>query len=297
MPDHFHGYYINLDRSPERDVFMRAQLSRLGLDWVRRYPALDGARLQVPAGCTLLPGEYACFMSHLQVLESAPAGSFTLVLEDDAELSDQLAEVLAVAHQGGMDRADLTFLECQPHCSLAHISAMWDAASRYLVHDKADTGRRRTVGVDLLDARQFYKWGCSAYVVSPAGRARLIAMLRRYLAAGPTLPIDRCMEHALVAREVTGLITMPFLVTTGLQWHGRSTIGNDWRMPNDAFMVLRRVLYAGSVHEVEPLSRTLAATQPDPGLHMLSLAMREIAAMQRHEVQYRQKLAAGQPQA
>jgi GR25 family glycosyltransferase involved in LPS biosynthesis len=274
------GFYINLARSPDRAEYMQAQLARLGLHWVQRHAAIDGAQLTVPAGCPLLPGEYACFLSHLQVLERAPADAFTLVLEDDTELSPQLPEILARAVQAPLPAFDIAMLECQPHFSLAHVSALWDTASRHFVGTS-----RRIMGVDLMDARIYFKWGTSAYLVPPGGRGRLLTLLHRWLAEGPVLPIDRCMERAFVMQALRGVITIPFLATTGLQWHGRSTIGTGGRLPADPLMVLRRLLYAGEFGQIETLVRSFATAPADPTLHMFGLVLRELAASQRSEVQ------------
>jgi GR25 family glycosyltransferase involved in LPS biosynthesis len=287
------GCYINLDRCPERAAFMEAQLARLGLGQaIVRHAAVDGAQLPPAPASPLLPGERACFLSHLQVLERAAPEGFTLVLEDDAELSEQLPELVAKAIDGPLDGVDIAFLECQPHFTPAHLAALWEVACRLLPAASTDMDApRRAAGVELLDARQFFKWGTSAYLVSPAGRTRLIALIRHWLREGPLLPVDRCYERALVAGELRGVITVPFLATTGLQWHGQSTIGNGGRMPSHASMVLRRLLYAGSLRAAEGMAQALAAAPVDPALQMYGLAQREAAALQRHEARAR----AGRP--
>ncbi|TWO70580.1 glycosyltransferase family 25 protein [Caenimonas sedimenti] len=274
------GYFINLDRSTARAEFMRAQLERLGMRWVQRAAAIDGAQVSPPAGCRLLPGEYACFLSHLQVLERAPPDAFTLVLEDDTELSDQLPQVLAMALQSALPAFDVALLECQPHFSLEHVSALWDTASRFFVG-----GTRRIKGVDLMDAAMYFKWGTPAYLVPPGGRGAVLDVLRAGLAEGPTMPLDECMRSGLVGGKLRGVITIPFLATTGLQWHGRSDIGNGARMPDDSLMVLRRLLYAGSLGDAESLARSFAAAPADPGLQMFGAVLRELAAHQRMEAQ------------
>jgi GR25 family glycosyltransferase involved in LPS biosynthesis len=275
------GFYINLDRSPERAAFMDAQLARLGLARsVLRHAAIDSALLPPAPASPLRPGERACFLSHQQVLERGPADACTLVLEDDAELSEQLPELVAKAIAGPLDGADIAFLECQPHYSPAHVAALWEVACRLLPDA---TGPRRAAGIELLDAAKFFKWGTSAYVVTPAGRAKLLGLMRDWLRQGPQLPVDRCYEQALVAGQLRGVVMVPFLATTALQWHGRSTIGNDVRVPPHAFMVLRRLLYAGSVQAVEPLAREIAAAPADPLLQMYGLVLRELASLQRHE--------------
>jgi GR25 family glycosyltransferase involved in LPS biosynthesis len=276
------GYYINLDRATDRNAFMQEQLTRLGMQWVQRHPAVDGGKIELPAGCTLLPGELGCMLSHLEVLRRAPPDAYTLVLEDDPELSPQLPELLGKAVQGGLGHADLLILECQTHFTLEHVSRLWDCASRHIGRDAQ--GRRAVKGVDLISAREFYKWGCSAYVVSPAGRARFVALCEAWLRDGPVLAIDRALELALVRNEMSGLITMPFLATTGLQWHGKSTVANGWRVPPDFLMVLRRLLYAGDLGEAEAMAQSFAAEPADPALRLFGLVLREVAAAQRNEI-------------
>ncbi len=277
------GFYINLDRTPDRAAYMQAQLARLGLAWVQRHRAVDAADLAVPPGCPLLPAEVACFLSHLQVLQRAPADAHVLVLEDDTELSDQLLEIVMPAVRGGLPGVDIVFLECQPHISLPHVSALWTAANKHFQLDPVHGFTRRISGVELLDAGTYYRWGCPAYVVTPHGRARLVPMLEAWLRHGPQMPIDRHFEAALAGGQLRGAITMPFLATTGLQWHGRSTIGNGYRMPHDAFMLVRRVLYAGSLQGSEHLAQALAAQPADAALDALAVALRIVAAWQRIE--------------
>jgi GR25 family glycosyltransferase involved in LPS biosynthesis len=283
MPVTLLGTYINLDRSPERDAFMRAQLARLGMGWVRRQSAVDGAQLALPQACSILPGEYACLLSHLQAIEGAPDDAFVLVLEDDTELSEQLPDLLARALQGPLAAVDICFLECQTHFSLAHVHTLWETACRHLVETD---GPRRASGIELLDARPFYRWGCPAYVVSPAGRVKLRALMRAWLQQGPGHPLDVAMEQAIRDGQLRGVITIPYLATTGLQWHGQSTIGNTGRLPPDLLMVLRRILFAGPLGDAEALAGPHVVVPPDdPTLRLLAPVLLQVAAFQRVEQQ------------
>jgi GR25 family glycosyltransferase involved in LPS biosynthesis len=281
MPAPLTAYFINLDRSTERAAFMQAQLSRLGLDWVQRHAAVDGAQLELPPGCMLLPGELGCVLSHLQVLQRAPADGYTLVLEDDVELSGQCGEFVGSMVQGLPDGVDIVFLECQPHVSLAHLSSLWTAASRHL--SAIEAGTRRATGVDLLDARPLYKWGTGAYLLTPPGRARLLALIEGWLREGPVLPLDRCLERALQAGELRGVVSVPFLATIAPQWHRASTIGDGLRSPPPLLMVLRRLFFAGSVQEAQPWAQSLAQPPDDPALQLFGLVLREVASLQRDE--------------
>lgn len=284
MPSAIHGSYINLERSTDRAQAMQAQLTRLGMDWVQRHGAVDGAAEPVPAGIALLAGEYGCFRSHLQLLERASDEAYTLVLEDDAELSPELPGLLAAALRDDLlAGSDMVFLECQTHPTLAHISPLWDIVSRWMPRPALPGQRRQAAGVELVDAQPFYKWGAVAYVVSPAGRAKLVALMRRWLAEGTRLPLDRCFERAIAAGEIKASITVPFLASPQLRWYRSSTIRGEHHLPPNALTILRRLLFSGSLDGLEALAQPLAAARADLALDLFALVLREVAALQRLE--------------
>lgn len=114
----FATYLINLDRAVERREFMEAQLQELGLEYTR-VPAVLGTDLDEPidgfdetgfkirTGKHRNPGEIGCYFSHLNVLEAFLESDqeFALVLEDDAQLPDELPSLLgaAMAHRDHWD--------------------------------------------------------------------------------------------------------------------------------------------------------------------------------------------------
>ena len=100
-------YYINLDRTPQRKLFMENQFSKLRLN-ATRVSAVDGKelsktevdkiidRLKVKNEHYTLPnlGEIGVYMSHKKVWEliANQEEDFALVLEDDALIDDKLLE-------------------------------------------------------------------------------------------------------------------------------------------------------------------------------------------------------------
>lgn len=92
------AYLINLDRSPGRLEFMRAQFEALGLA-VERVPAVDGSAIDLApyAGSKLGPGEIGCFLSHRAIWKKLvdSGEERALVFEDDVRLSAALPELLA----------------------------------------------------------------------------------------------------------------------------------------------------------------------------------------------------------
>ena len=98
--------YINLDRDEHRRRLIHAELDRIGLT-ATRLPAVD--KLAVPPDLAgyfahvvqkraplITPGAIGCYASHLRAYKQiiAERAAATLVLEDDAILDDDLAEVI-----------------------------------------------------------------------------------------------------------------------------------------------------------------------------------------------------------
>jgi glycosyl transferase family 25 len=162
-------YVINLDRSPDRLARMSERLDRLALAWTR-IPAMDGKEFGPPPwpnhdlrgfdrrlGKPPNPNEVGCYLSHVAALKAAAASedAVSLILEDDAEFSEDFREILDdvmarraewdVVTFAGLHRALprpnaqlrngrrlVTFLA--PQRSAAAYLVTRDAARKYLAH-------------------------------------------------------------------------------------------------------------------------------------------------------------------
>src|SRR5215467_4599783 len=82
------GYYLNLDRSPERRAEIEAQLVRHGLSVrYQRFPATEGNGLAFP-NPHLTDGQIGCFTSHYRVLDAnVHSRSYIHIVEDDVVFS------------------------------------------------------------------------------------------------------------------------------------------------------------------------------------------------------------------
>lgn len=254
-PAGLHGVYINLDASTDRRAAMQARLDAAGLGWVRRFPATDGRSLPLPPGCILTPGQLGCLHSHLAAVTSAGDPSqWLLVLEDDAVPSADLAQALASALLQSLAGHDLVLLDCQPDCSMHTMAQLWRCLQRQL------TAQRRVRGLDVVRAAGVYRWGLSAYLVSPQGRARLAAVQHANLSAGPREPNDQAVRLALEAGQLDGVVLIPFLATLAPDSDVRSTIGAVHQQDTQALAgVLRQLLFAGPVDDVLAGARGLLA--------------------------------------
>lgn len=106
-----HKVCINLDRRPERRQQMQLKFARHGIHSVRRFPALDGDRLDIPPHWLHTPGAYGCLRSHLQVVEEArqlrvPS---VLIFEDDVVFDSHLQEKFRACIEQLPPRWDMLF--------------------------------------------------------------------------------------------------------------------------------------------------------------------------------------------
>ncbi len=85
---------INLDRRPERWQSMQRKFDQHGIHSVRRFSALDGDLMKLPANWVHTPGAYGCLLSHLQVVREARrlGAASVLIFEDDVVFDDHFEE-------------------------------------------------------------------------------------------------------------------------------------------------------------------------------------------------------------
>jgi GR25 family glycosyltransferase involved in LPS biosynthesis len=241
------GFYINLARSPQRRQAMDAQLHRLGLDRVERFEAIDAGHLPPMPPGPLTRGEQACFLSHAGAIGQADPAAFTLILEDDALLSDALPAVLQGEALGQLAHCDVVLLECLPYIATTNLLALWSLMQRRL--PPAPQPRHQISGVDILEAKNLYNWGAVAYLVTPRGRDTLQPLLREALDNGPRAPFDKSLNQWIRAGRLRAAVLLPFLATPRLESHAATTITDRPQAArNDVLSgALRRLFFAGPI--------------------------------------------------
>jgi len=89
---------INLDRRPVRWQSMQLKFDQHGIHSVRRFSALDGDKMKLPANWVHTPGAYGCLLSHLQVVREARRLGVpsVLIFEDDVVFDDHLEKKFSI---------------------------------------------------------------------------------------------------------------------------------------------------------------------------------------------------------
>lgn len=187
---------VNLDRDPGRLQHMKAQCDRLGLAFTRFAAVLgddvpaalrrnffdDGGRKISP----LKRGEVGCYASHLAIYQRMLDGDYggaVLVLEDDIEIADDFASVVAAALAALPPDWDIVRLSNMPKRAyvplaalpngrdLVRYSKIPNSTGAYLV---SRSGARKLVGPRLReraidqDLGYAFAWNLDTYGIVPA---------------------------------------------------------------------------------------------------------------------------------
>ena len=114
------GYYINLDRAPERRAAMEAQFARMSASpRYRRFPAVDGNQYGFP-NKDLSDSQLGCLASHYMLLQMHMDGRSHLhILEDDATMATQMTRFIdTVIAADVLDNYDILFTDTVPTLSV-----------------------------------------------------------------------------------------------------------------------------------------------------------------------------------
>ncbi len=203
------GYYINLDRSPERRAAMDAQLARLGLtELYRRFAAMDGN----PPGITsptLTVSELGCFASHCRLLQQHLDGAAHLhVIEDDTVLATRTAQFIdGIVAKGMLDEHDLLFTDMVVQSDLNFIRRAkgWYASDI----SRDDSGTATEVRFRPLA----YTASMTSYLVNRRSVRLVSDMFGRELASGARCPIDLFIRDRVAAGQLRARCLFPFITS------------------------------------------------------------------------------------
>jgi hypothetical protein len=224
------GVYINLERAPARRAAMEAQLARLPYP-VRRFAAIDGeARGGRPL--ELLPSQYGCWLSHLEVLAGAGAAHLH-VMEDDVLLGARVAEIpnmLAMLDGSAQGGWDLFYLD----------AVLVEIQDMYAMFEWCASARRQDAVRLCQVPRDFTVYGTMSYVVNGARRARVAEFLASHRESGKA--VDNVLAHGIRSGALEAYVAAPF-VTSGLELGLESTIAASEDERQLAWLLFRRLCF------------------------------------------------------
>ena len=237
------GYYINLDRSPDRRREVEAQLEACRLaDRYQRFPAVDGMTL---AQGRLSPGAVGCFHSHYEALrEGRSSGQCVHILEDDVLLSKYTASALhRIIENGTLDRFDLFYTE-------ALIPIVREVLLPRKELFESIVGARKNpsapINFRIVDITKLYRACTSSYLVGTKSIDRVLEVLKRELDIGPSLPIDLYYQKLARAGKLKIGCLFPYATSVRLEHILDTTIqkvGPDRRKQAMLYALVRYSFY------------------------------------------------------
>jgi hypothetical protein len=185
----YNGFYINLDRNPERRKGIEEELKRSGFGGYTRFPATLGNALNFP-NPHLKAGEVGCFTSHYLLLKNNQYQSSPLhIMEDDIVLSPQLHQVLSwTIESGKLAQYDIIFTDVA-------VPLLNDACHAYkkfydTTVKRGPDGKIEQVAFNVIDMRELIFGSTCSFLVNPQSISKLVALYEAELIRGATLPID-----------------------------------------------------------------------------------------------------------
>jgi len=209
------GRYINMDRSTERRGALEAQFAAFGCaDRYVRFAAVDGQSLD-RSRSSLTDGECGCFESHYRCIKESMGDDRHLhILEDDVVFGPRTIPSLNQVIGDAFGRGEMVFTDIFVRGELVTIQLLMNyyRLSGMLegrAHGEAPSPRF----VNFLDLTHISFAGSASYFLRNDAKSRLLSMMERELAAGPTVPVDIFFHRIIHAGELTACCTLPFLTS------------------------------------------------------------------------------------
>ena len=243
----YDGYYINLDRSPDRRANMERQFDAFGLGRTyRRFAAIDGATWPPRPG--IRPGERGIFQSHISVLaEGGKSGRPIHIVEDDIILSPYAAPAInLIVRNGVIDQYDLIFSETLVPPDLRALRQFKSIYDKAMVAGMGFNLAR----LQIIDLATIRFSGATSYVVNPRSVERILGIYQEHWAKGPVAAFDFVLREEVQAGRLKAACAFPFVTSIDLDGIVRSTAGRLPASPDEVstglvMALLRYSFYVG----------------------------------------------------
>lgn len=225
----YQGYYINLDRNPERKAQVESQLHQLNpRQRYRRFPAVEGASCGINSK-NLKPGEVGCFLSHYRLLEQHLSQPLNLhVMEDDVLLSKYAAGMLeAMVAKNFFDKFDLIYTDVFVPIDVELI------ASYKRIYDQClqveASGARSFRNFQVLDLSNVNFAVTASYLINGASIPKVSGLLRSHLDSGICLPVDILLRNLVHEGKLHAACLFPFVTSVRPESQVRTQIDGRYR--------------------------------------------------------------------
>jgi hypothetical protein len=209
----YQGYYINLDRNPDRKTALELELKRFNAaEHYRRFPAVDGHSCGVESP-TLSASEVGCFLSHSRLLEQNMTRGVSLhVMEDDVLFSNYASGMLeAVATNDFFGGFDIVYTDVFVPIDIEVIASYKKIYDQSLEVDAQ--GRRSFKNFQVLDLSDRNFASAASFLVNGNSLPKVCDFYRRHLESGLTLPIDLLLRNLVLEGKLRAACIFPFVTS------------------------------------------------------------------------------------
>jgi GR25 family glycosyltransferase involved in LPS biosynthesis len=217
------GFYINLDRCPDRRADMESELARVGLSQnYRRFAAADGNTLNLP-NPHLNNGEIGCFLSHYLVLkENLGAARHLHIIEDDTIFDASTERTIhRVIESGEIGAYDILFTDMAlPLANDAYKSckAVYDS-----IVTRDSKGALEKVAFQILDLDIFAP-AASSYIINPRALEKIVRLYHDELTQGASMPVDVFLRDKARSGAIKAGCLFPFVTSVRVERTYDSTV-------------------------------------------------------------------------
>jgi len=254
------GFYINLDRSPERKKAIEAELARNGLGGrYTRFAATDGNALNFPNPHRLVKSEIGCFTSHYRLLMANKDQSRPMhVIEDDIVLCPPVEMMLdRLIESGEINKYDLVFTDVHIPLMNQYCNIFKD---RYDANVKRDNlGKFESTAFSIIDMGDIDFASTCSFLVNGQSIGKLATLYEAELKKGAETAIDVFINKLSHNGDIKVGCLFPFITSIRPESCDQSTIHNRRAVSTFADHMLRHSFFIGCNFEqsLKETTRTL----------------------------------------
>lgn len=211
------GYYINLDRRPDRRAQIEAELARYGLkDSYRRFSAIQGNALGF-SNPHIAEGEMGCFASHYMLMkENLGQNRHLHFIEDDVIMAPVTAQTLnGLATQEGLFADyDIVYTDIT-------VPILNDAYKAYKSFYDAtvtrdSSGKISKVAFSVVNLKGLIFGSTTSYLVNKNSIQKVYDLYAGEIASEPRYPIDLFIRKMSDEGQLKAGCLFPFITSVRL---------------------------------------------------------------------------------
>jgi hypothetical protein len=274
MSASYAGFYINLDRRPDLQSAMQAELTQHGLaDRYERFAAADGNALNLAHH--IKPGEMGCFTSHyLSLKQNLGADQHLHIIEDDVIFASQAKQVID-GMVAGPAFGDYDILYTDVFVPLLNdvykgYKKFYDATVK-----RDAQGKITQAAFTSINLRGIAFGSTSSYLVNKNSIQKLHDLYAAEITGEPTTSNDLFIRRMVESGQLKVGVVFPFVTSVRLDHIVQTDIARDYHQLSAlAVHMARYAFYVGA--DPKLLRDTMARLIPAPATDLVGQTLGQL---------------------